>query len=243
MPDYHIMSPKAFGIVLLAVAGQEVTALVQQLPEILLQVARQKAAEEFTSGRLLNYGIQYTALALTLDPPGHLNLCVPANLASQGMQSIANSSTPQEAASKLTIAAATLILGSVSANDPSTSVAYGTFLAALIQNVFLAGLQCVLPVNFCQVYVIRTLLTKIYVEIQVERRRKKLGLPRAKFKFFETEKKQNFVYKVLRFKKRKVKVLSRDITLPIVYEKECVIKQTPMVQAIPYPINNEPITI
>ena len=58
-----------------------------------------------------------------------------------------------------------------------------------------------------------------------EIKRRKLGLPRAKFKFniFRKEEKKDFVFKYLRFKKRKIKILSREIWLPVPYQKELII--------------------
>lgn len=53
---------------------------------------------------------------------------------------------------------------------------------------------------------------------------------RLKFNIFRKEKKRDFVFKYLRFKKRKLKILSREISLPVVYQKELIIKHPVMVK-------------
>ena len=72
---------------------------------------------------------------------------------------------------------------------------------------------------------IKNILILVVTEIGVEIKRRKLGLPPAKFKFniFRKEEKKDFIFKYLRFKKRKIKILSRDISLPVPYQKELII--------------------
>jgi hypothetical protein len=83
-------------------------------------------------------------------------------------------------------------------------------------------------------YFISKGLIRVIAEIRVERLRRKLKLPRAKFKLNIFRKKENkdFVFKYPRFKKRKLKILSREISLPIVSQKELVIKPPVMVKPI-----------
>ena len=87
----------------------------------------------------------------------------------------------------------------------------------------LPGSQVIFSKGLIKLYVIKNIL--IIAEIRVEKERIKLGLPRARFKFniFRNREKKEFVFKYLRFKKRKIKILSRDISLPVPYQKELII--------------------
>ena len=89
----------------------------------------------------------------------------------------------------------------------------------------LPGSQVIFSKGLIKLYVIKNILIRVVTEIGVEIKRRKLGLPRAKFKFniFRKEEKKDFVFKYLRFKKRKIKILSRDISLPVPYQKELII--------------------
>jgi len=85
----------------------------------------------------------------------------------------------------------------------------------LAQNVLLPGSQVIFSKGLLKIYIIKNILIRVITEIQIERKRRKLRLPRARFKLnlFKKQKKKDFAFKYLRFKKRKIKILSRDISL------------------------------
>ena len=93
-----------------------------------------------------------------------------------------------------------------------------------------------LRLSFLKVFhVINNILIRITTKIRVEEKRKQLKLPRARFKFniFRKEEKRDFVFKYPpQFKKTNVKILSREISLPVVYQKEMIIKHPVMVKLI-----------
>jgi hypothetical protein len=227
MPNNLIITPKAFAIILIASAGKEVGSFMIQLPEQLLMEAQSRA---------VNFGIQYGAMAIGQAVVGSkfVDPTAPAKLFVQGVESLTNASSPEEAASRGTIAAAVLILSSLSSEDPNASLTFGGFLLVLAQNVLLPGSQVILSKGLLKFYVIKNILIRVITEIGVERKRRKLGLPRARFKFkiFRKQENKDFVFKYLRFKKRRIKILSRDISLPVPYQKELIIKQTVMVKHI-----------
>ena len=218
MPNNLIITPKALAIIALASAGKEVGAIIVQLPEQLLMEIQSRA---------VNLGIQYGAIAIGQAVVGSkfVDPTAPAKLFMQGVESLNNASTPEKAASRGTIAAAAMILSSLSSEDPNTSLTFGGFLLVLAQNVLLPGSHVIFSKGLLKIYVIKNILIRVVTEIGVEIKRRKLGLTRAKFKFniFRKEEKKDFVFKYLRFKKRKIKILSRDISLPIPYQKELII--------------------
>ena len=227
MPNNLIITPKAFAIILLASAGKEVGSFMIQLPEQLLIEAQSRA---------VNFGIQYGAIAIGQAVVGSkfVDPTAPAKLFVQGFESLTNASSPEEAASRGTIAAAVLILSSLSSEDPNASLTFGGFLLVLAQNVLLPGSQTIFSKGLFKIYVIKNILIRVITEIRIERKRRKLKLPRARFKFniFRNQEKKDFVFKYLRFKKRKIKILSRDISSPVPYQKELIIKQPVMVKLI-----------
>ena len=227
MPNNLIITPKAFAIILLASAGKEVGSFMIQLPEQLLIEAQSRA---------VNFGIQYGAMAIGQAVVGSkfVDPTAPAKLFVQGFESLTNASSPEEAASRGTIAAAVLILSSLSSEDPNASLTFGGFLLVLAQNVLLPGSQVIFSKGLLKIYVIKNILIRVITEIRIERKRRKLKLPRARFKFniFRKQEKKDFVFKYLRFKKRKIKILSRDISSPVPYQKELIIKQPVMVKLI-----------
>ena len=85
-----------------------------------------------------------------------------------------------------------------------------------------------------KIFVVKNILIRVISEIEIERRRREIRLPRAKFKFniFRNKEKKDFIFKYFRFKKRKIRILSRDILLPVLYQKELIIKQPVMVKTI-----------
>ena len=227
MPNNLIITPKAFAIILIASAGKEVGSFMIQLPEQLLIEAQSRA---------VNFGIQYGAMAIGQAVVGSkfVDPTAPAKLFVQGVESLTNASSPEEAASRGTIAAAVLILSSLSSEDPNASLTFGGFLLVLAQNVLLPGSQVIFSKGLLKFYGIKNILIRVITEIRIERKRRKLRLTRARFKFkiFRKQEKKDFVFKYLRFKKRKIKILSRDISLPVPYQKELIIKQTVMVKPI-----------
>lgn len=159
----------------------------------------------------------------------------PGKLFLQGVESLTTASTPEEATSRGTVAAAVLILSSLSSKDPNASLTFGGFLIVLIQQVLLPGSQIFLfSTGPFKIYFISRILMRVVTEIRIERLRRKLKLPRAKFNFklFKKEEPRDFVFKYPRLKKRKVKILAREISLPVVYQKELIIKAPVMVKPI-----------
>lgn len=227
MPN-PVITPKAFAIILVATAGQEAASFMIQLPvQQLLVEAKMRA---------INFAIQYGTMVVAQTAAGSKTFdpTSPSKLFVQGLDSLANASSPEEAASKGTIAAAILIISSISSKDPNVSLTFGGFLILLVQNVLLPGSQIILPTGLLQIYFISKGLIRVIAEIRVERLRRKLKLPRAKFKWNIFKKKENkdFVFKCLRFKKRKFRILSREIRLPVLYQKEFIIKRPAMVKPI-----------
>jgi hypothetical protein len=228
MPNNPIITPQMFAIILVATVGQEVGSFIIQMPQHLLIEAQSRA---------VNFGIQYEAMTIRQtavwskfpDPTG------PGKLFVQGVESLTTLSTSDEAASKDTIASAVSILSSLSSKDPNAFLAFGGFLLVLAQNVLLLGSQVVIFFEGSfTIYVINNILIRVITEIRIERKRRKLKLSRGRFKFniFRKEENKDFVFKYLRFKKRKLKFLSREILLPIVYQKESIIKYPVMVKSI-----------
>jgi hypothetical protein len=138
----------------------------------------------------------------------------PATLFMQGVESLITAPSPQEAASRGTIAAAVLIISSLSAGDPNASLSFGGFLLILVENVLAPGSQVIFSRDLAAIYVLKNILAQILTEIRIEIKRRELKLPRARFEFniFKEEKK-DFIFTYLRLKKREVKILSRRIWL------------------------------
>ena len=115
MPNNIIITPKALAIIILASAGKEVGSFLIQLPEQLLIEAQ---------SRVINFGIQYGAIAIGQAAIGSkfVDPVAPAKLFVQGVESLTTASSPEEAASRGTIAAAVLILSSLSSEDPNASL-------------------------------------------------------------------------------------------------------------------------
>ena len=176
MPNMPIILPKTFAIILLASAGNEVSSFMTQLPEELLIEAQRRA---------VNFGIQYGAIAIGQAAVGSrfVDPCAPKQLFLQGLESLATASSPVEAATKGTITASLLVLSSAASADPNASLTFGGFLLVLAQNVLLHGSQFIFSNGLLTIYVINNILIKIITEIRVERKRKQLGLPRARLKF------------------------------------------------------------
>ncbi len=100
--------------------------------------------------------------------------------------------------------------------------------------MLLPGSQVIFSQVLLKIFVIKNILIRVITEIRIEKRRKELKLSRAKFKFniFRNKEKKDFVFKYYRFKKRKIKILSRNISLPILYQKELIVKHPVMVKQI-----------
>jgi len=227
MPNNPIMTPQMFAIILVATVGQEVGSFIIQMPQHLLIEAQSRA---------VNFGIQYGSIAIGQAVVGSQSVdpIAPAKLFIQGIESLVNASSPEEAASRGTIAAAVLILSSLSSTDPNTSLTFGGFLLVLAQNVLLPGSQVIFSRGLVKTYVITNLFIRILTEVRIEKKIKRLNLKRAKFKFniFRKQEQKNFVVKYFRFKKRKITILSCKISLPVIYQKEIIIKSSPMVETI-----------
>jgi hypothetical protein len=227
MPNNLIITPRAFAIILIASAGKEVGGFIIQLPEQLLIEAQSRA---------FNFGIQYGAMAIGQAVVGSkfVDPTAPAKLFVQGVESLTSASSPEEAANRGTIAATVLILSSLSSEDPNASLTFGGFLLVLAQNVLLPGSQVIFSNGLLKFYVLKNILIRVITEIRIERKIRKLKLPRARFKFkiFRKQENKDFIFKYCRFKKRKIKILSHDISLPVPYQKELIIKHTVMVKPI-----------
>ena len=102
MPNNLIANPKALAIVFLASAGKEVGGLLVQLPEQLLMEMQSRA---------INFAIQYGTVAIGQVVVGSkfVDPTAPAKLFKTGVTALATASTPEEAVSRGTIAAATLV--------------------------------------------------------------------------------------------------------------------------------------
>ena len=126
-------------------------------------------------------------------------------------------------------------MSSLSSENPNASLTYGGCLLVLIENVLMPGSQIIFfSQGLLKFYCLKNILIRVIVEIQLERKRRRRKLLRPKFKFniFKKQEKKDFVFKYLRFKKRKIKILSRDISLLVPYQKELIIKQAVMVKPI-----------
>ena len=223
----NLITPKALAIIFLAFTGKEVAGFITQLPEQLLIEAQSRA---------VNFGIQYGAIAIGQCVVGskYVNPIAPVELFVQGIEALNSASSPEEAATRGSIAAAVLILSSLASEDPNASLTFGGFLIVLAQNVLLPGSQLIFSKAFLKIYVIKNLLIRVITEIRIERKRRKMGLPRPRLKsnIFKNQEKKHFVFKYIRFKKRKIKILSRYISLPVPYQRELIIKQPEMVKLI-----------
>lgn len=191
MPNNLIVNPKALAIILLANAGQEVCGFIVQLPEQLLIEA---------SSRVSNFAIQYGMIAIgqTVVGSKFIDPVAPVQLFAQGIKSLSEARTPEEAISRGTIGAAILICSGVASKDQDASLTFAGFLVVVCQNVLFPGAQTVLSVNLLRISVIKNILVRIVTEIEVEQKRKKLGLPRAKlklrFNLFRKEKRKKIYF-------------------------------------------------
>ena len=114
-------------------------------------------------------------------------------------------------------------------------MAFGGFLAVLVQNVLLKGSQCFLPPIVVRGYIVGRILFRIVIEIMVEKKRRELKLPLKLPKLsnlFKKQPKQDFVFKRLSIRRKKFKIFSRELKLPVFYEKEIIIRESPKVKPI-----------
>ena len=182
-----INTPRAFAVIILASAGQEVASFLIHLPEQLLVEAQ---------NRIVNLAIQYGSIAIGQAAVGSkvINPTAPAKLFLEGVESLATASTPEEAVSRGSVAAGVLILSSLSSQNPNASLTFGAFLLVLVQNVLRPGSQFLFSKSLFYIYLIKNILIRIITEIQVERKRKKLGLPWAKLKFYIFRKQKDKIF-------------------------------------------------
>jgi hypothetical protein len=151
MPD-TIITPRAFAIILLAYADREVASFMIQILEQLLIEAQ---------SRVVNFAIQYGTMAIRQSVVGakFVDPTAPAKLFLQGVESLTTASSPEEATSKGTIAAAVLIISSLSSKDPNASSAFAGLLVVLVQNVLLPGSQAVIfSTGLLKIYIINNIL-------------------------------------------------------------------------------------
>lgn len=225
MPN-PVITPRAFAVILLASIGKDVSAFVVQIPEhLLIKVQAQ----------VVNFGIQYGAIAIGqaavgsqfVDPYG------PKRLFLQGVESLSTAKTPEEAASRGMVAAAVLLFSGLSAEDPNASLTFGGFLIILVQNVLFPTSQCLCFMYPIAAFRLYAILIKGVTELRIEKQRRKFNLPRVKLNFNIFRKQnQDLTLKYIRFKKRKLKIFSRNISLFLPYQKELKIKSPKMVEQI-----------
>ena len=200
MPNNIIITPKVYAIILLASAGKEVGSFIIQLPQQLLIEAQSRA---------VNFGIQYGAIAIGQGVVGSkfVDPTTPAKLfiEIEGVESLITAPSPEEAASRGTIAAAVLILSSLSSEDPNSSLTFRGFLLILAQNVLLPGSQVIFSKDLVTIYVIKNILIRIITEIRIEIKIRNLKLPRSRFKFniFRTQEKKTLFLNVFDLKNEK----------------------------------------
>jgi hypothetical protein len=210
-------------------------AIAPKIPEMLLHEARQWA---------FHFGIQYGAIAIGQAVAGDgintLDVNAPLVLAKHGMESLASASSPAEVATRGTIALATIIVSGVSTRDPNVSMAFGSFIVVLCQQILFPGAQCALIVNglFLPLLVVKTVVGPLILEAQVEVLRRKYKLPRKLPKFRDIFKRkkneQEFCYYVPTIKKKKFTFLSRGFSVYFPSQKKRTLefKSKPMVEPI-----------
>ena len=161
MPN-NIITPRLYAIILLASAGQEVGSFIIQIPQQLLVEVQNRA---------VNLGIQYGAIAIGQAAGSRLvDLAAPVKLFIQGLKSLTSASSPEEAASRGSIAPDALILSSVSSQDANASLAFGGFLLVLAQNILAPGSQVIFSKGLVKIYVIKNILIRIITEIRIEKK-------------------------------------------------------------------------
>jgi hypothetical protein len=134
----------------------------------------------------------------------------------------------------VTLKVIAFVLASAAActSENNAAIAFGALLAALCQNVFFG--QSVSNIFSIKVYLIKKILMKIIVEIKIERKRRKLKLPYKNIFTLRTKRNKKLSFTYPRIKQRKLKIFSRNLTVPVFYNKKIKIKSEsePMVQFI-----------
>jgi hypothetical protein len=234
-----VVNPRVVILVGAVTITRDVASLVApmmvQLPEALLAEAKLRA---------INVAVQYGTMAAaqsgigrSLDPLG------PLPYFNQSYNWLLSASSPEEAASRGIITLGVFSLSFASSADTNTSGAFGAFLIIFLQNVLFpgSGMQ-VISDNMLVPFILNKIICRAIIEIQVELKRKKLKL-RRKFpsikniqwkKLFKKSKNQDKFYtSVLRIRKRKLKLFSRQFSIYLPYEKRVLLwKRSPMVEPI-----------
>ena len=177
MTDILIIPPKTLAVIFLAALGQDVAGFVIQMNEQLLIEVQSRA---------LNFAIQYETIAVALSVVGakFVDPTGPAKLFAEGWESLSTASNPEEAISGGTIAVTALFMAGASSKDANASASFAGFLMVFAQNLLLPGCQAIFfSKGLVRMYVFNKILFRIITEIRVERKRRELGLPRAKLKF------------------------------------------------------------
>ena len=187
--------------------------------------------------RASNLVIQYSAFAIGQAAVGShfVDPFAPKEFFLKSVEELTTTSSPEEAFAKGTVAAATIILSAAASADPNASLTFGGFLIVLVQNVLFPGALAIFVPNLGIVYLLKKFIIRLVAEIRVERKRKKLNLPKTSIlkilkdilKNFRNKEQKAFIFKYYRFKKRKFKVKSRQISLPVIYKKELIIEPRP----------------
>lgn len=212
-----------------------IVAIAPKIPEMLLHEAGQRA---------FHFGIQYGTIAIGQAVAGDgintIDVNAPLVLAKHGMESLASASSPAEAATRGTIALATIVLSGVSTGDPNVSMAFGSFIVVLCQQILFPGAQCTLVVNglYLPLLIVRTVAVPLILEVQVEFLCRKYKLPRKFPKFrdiFKRKKNEQLIcYYVPTIKKKEFTFLSREFSVyfPSPKKRTLKFKSKPMVEPI-----------
>jgi hypothetical protein len=222
MPNGHLVTPKVVGIILLANLGPEVGSFAFQLSQHMIAEIQTRG-----SNLALQYGL-IAASAITND--GRADLTLPLTYFKETMKVMSEAVSPQEAATQGVIALGVLTLSGCSSGDNTASLAYGALVVALCQNVFFPGSQSILSIFSVKVYIVKKVLVWLVTEIRIEKRRRQLKLPYVNiFKdvnIFRAKKKksEDFIFLAPRIKKRKIRIFSKNLVIPVLYQKKLRIK-------------------
>lgn len=223
MPNNFNVNPRAYAIVAVVSIGTDVAGMVVKIPEQLLAELQLRAA---------NFGVQYATIAIGQTIAQKVvNVEAPVLLFQKGMDSLATATDPLDASAKGCVAIGALMFSGIASKDAQSSAAWAAFILAVTENVLFPGSQLVIPPYTVKIYSITKIIIRLVAEIRVERKRRKLGLPRKLFNF-NTKNRKDLNFRVWRFKKKKIKFLRRNLNIPILYQKEISLIKSPMVEPI-----------
>lgn len=211
-------------IILLANLGHEVGSFTFQLSQHMI-------AEIQTRGS--NLALQYAVMAASATAnDGRVDPTLPLSYFKQSVKVMSEASSPEEAATQGIIALGVLRLAGCSSADNTASLTYGALLVALCQNVFFPGSQAILSLFSIQVYIVKKTLMWIITEVRIEKERRKLKLPYVNIFRVKKKKSEDFLFFYPRFRKRKIRIFSKNLVIPVLYKKKLSIKKPAMVQFV-----------